>query len=153
MGKKWPEFKREPEYLIRDRVVRWARARGWLHRRFAFIPGAEVGWPDDMFIHPGVPAVFALIEFKSGPAANGRRKWPDDIQIVKLRELQNAGVYADWFDDSDTAIEFLRAVVEALTVYGARGRLSVQSLCRWPTFAPRREENLDSAGGVPTPAK
>ena len=82
---------------IRDPVVKWARANDFLVRKMN--GQFNAGWPDDMFVFKGG---VAWIEFKR-PG-----KYPTPLQSRMLAKLQLLGQHAEWFDDVQSAIKFLK---------------------------------------------
>ena len=86
------------ESAIEAKVVKWAKANGWLAWKLTS-PGT-VGVPDRLFIAPN--GVMAFIEFK----AEGRE--PRPVQRLMLRELNRRNVLATWFDNVEEAIRFLQ---------------------------------------------
>lgn len=89
-----------PEAKVRDPVVKWAKANGFLHHRMSFRPGVRAGVPDDVFILPG--GVHVWIEFKAPD------KKPTALQMHRIKQLLAHGVIARWADDPEVAIDFLR---------------------------------------------
>ena len=140
------------EAYTRDVVKKWAKKVGLKHVRMSLMPGARVGVPDDHFIVPSAATGLAFgvqvfIEFKT----TGKR--PSEIQNERLKELQDAGIFADWFDDADAAIGFLVKVVGAFTLYAQGGRPPDVSICRRPTSATGGAKNEHISRGVLSPAR
>jgi hypothetical protein len=93
-----------PESKVRDPVVRWAKANGFLHVRMAFRPGVRQGVPDDLFITPN--GRHCWVEFKRP----GKR--PTLLQNARLDAMRDRRVAAFWSADSDAAIEMLSRLLE-----------------------------------------
>ncbi len=87
-----------PEKAIEEKVVKWARTNGWLAIKFT--PKGDVGWPDRIFISPR--GLHCWVEFK----APGKYLTP--LQAKRRKMLHERHARADWFDNADEAIEWLR---------------------------------------------
>ena len=88
--------KNEPERNIEGRVVKWARAKGWRAKKMNNL--GDRGWPDRLFVGPGV---LAFIEFKK-PGKDLTMQ-----QAGVIDEIREFGHRVEWFDNSDTAIAWL----------------------------------------------
>ena len=61
------------------------------------------GWPDRCFIANGR---VAFVELK----APGKK--PTPLQEARMNQLRHAGAKAEWFDDADTAMAWLKITLE-----------------------------------------
>jgi hypothetical protein len=102
-----------PEGKVRDPVVAWAKANGFLHFRMSFRPGVKQGVPDDLFVVPG--GVHCWCEFKREGAK------PTPLQLHRLAQLNEQGVIAFWADNKDTAITVLSRILNTATLASAQG--------------------------------
>jgi hypothetical protein len=136
------------EALVRFNVVTWAKARGIKHLRLAMRPGVRAGIPDDLFTLPmqatKLPfAVSLYIEFKRVG------KQPTDLQRARIGELQDAGAFADWFDNEASAVAFIRGALDALRLYAESGRVFDRALLGRPAAAAGRSQDVDCTRGLP----
>src|SRR6185369_5803224 len=90
------EVVKELESKIEGRAVKWARNNGWRTRKMNGL--GDRGWPDRLFLGPGV---VAFIEFKKVGEEPTKKQWDNIMEIRKL------GTEAEWFDNSDEAIAWL----------------------------------------------
>lgn len=104
-------MKPELESAIENRVVRWAKDRGWRVRKMNGL--GDRSWPDRLFVGPGV---MAFIEFKR------KGEEPTELQSDTLETLQRYGHRAGWTDSSDDAIAWLREIQRENSTF--RGRNS-----------------------------
>lgn len=92
-----------PEAKQRNKVVKWARARGIEHVRMSFRPGVKVGVPDDLFLLANGWSIW--IEFK----APG--KVPTLRQHDKIKHIRRLKHEAMWTDDAKEAIAALERMM------------------------------------------
>lgn len=90
----------ELERSIEKRVVDWAKGHGWRTRKMNGL--GYNSWPDRMFLlHDGL---IAFVEFKR------LGKVPTEQQLDLINELKGRGFNAEYFDNSDGAIQYLKAL-------------------------------------------
>ena len=87
------------ESKIERKLTEWCEDRGILSRKYT-TPGRR-GAPDHIFFYEGK---VALIEFKQ------KGKFPEELQLMELDELRLHRIPASWFDDVETAKQFLIGV-------------------------------------------
>lgn len=85
-------------------VVAHAKKNKVLHKRLHFAPGAETGWPDDLFIFYEGPTLW--VEFK----ATGKK--PKAIQEKRIDTLEAYGQHVHVIDSIEAGIELLDAFIE-----------------------------------------
>lgn len=96
-------------------VLRWAKKRGIKVLRLTFLPGAEIGWPDHVFLIEGGAPVF--VEFKR-PGEKPRAIQNERIDYLVSRGY--AAIYADNAEEAVDAIEqYRKAGIAALRSKGA----------------------------------
>jgi len=88
------------EKRLQDRIVAYARGKGWKVKRNYMGPGAEVGWPDlEIFMSRGR---ILLIEVK---APDGKLRKVQEYRIQELRALGHRAEVCDDFLDAVSIIE------------------------------------------------
>jgi hypothetical protein len=97
-----------PESKVRDPVVKWATANGFLHFRMSFRPGVRQGTPDDLFISPD--GVHVWCEFKR------EGKEPTPLQMHRITTLLDHKVMAFWCNDKAEGIAALQRLLNASTL-------------------------------------
>ena len=102
-----------PESKVRDPVVKWATANGFLHFRMSFRVGVRQGVPDDLFIAPG--GIHVWVEFKRAGKA------PTVLQQHRLEALMRHGAAAFWCNDKAEGIAALQRVLNMTTLLEAKG--------------------------------
>lgn len=102
-----------PESKVRDPVVAWAKAHGFMHVRMSFRPGVKRALPDDLFISPD--GIHVWCEFK----AEG--KFPTDLQQLRLEALLAHKAMAFWTDNKGDGIAALQRVLNLSTMLMAEG--------------------------------
>lgn len=102
-----------PESKVRDPVVSWAKANGFLHQRMAFRIGVKQAMPDDLFIAPG--GVHVWVEFKAAG------KEPTPLQYDRLNKLLGFGAMAFWANDRAEAIAALQRVINMSMLLMSKG--------------------------------
>lgn len=88
------------EKEIEAKVVKWAKANGWLAIKYT--PIGVRGWPDRIFISPRGAHVW--IEFKR-PGNT-----PTELQVYRMKELEARGVTTFWIDDAVKCITVLETI-------------------------------------------
>lgn len=83
------------ESSVRARFNLLAKGRGWLTCP-AFVPSLGEGWPDRVLC---VDGVFVGVELKRP----GEK--PTDIQLLRLRQIREAGGVGLWGDDAEAIVE------------------------------------------------
>lgn len=102
-----------PESKVRDPVVKWAEANGFMHFRMSFRIGVRQGTPDDLFIAPG--GFHVWWEFKRP----GKR--PTPLQFRRISDLNEQGAMAGWSDNKETAMTVLYTILNTATLALAQG--------------------------------
>lgn len=95
------------EKHIENKVVEWAKKRGFLTPKVRFV---DDGYPDRLFISPAGHTIF--LEFKQ-PG-----KGPTPLQAYRLNELRRRGVPAYWTDNELEGKSILGAALEPEAVSG-----------------------------------
>lgn len=117
---------------IEERVVRWAKERGFLTPKVRFI---EIGYPDRLFISPYGHTIF--IEFKRP----GEK--PDPIQNLRIKQLTNRSIPAYWVDSYEQAIFILKAAVDSKGLPDPSDQTPVVSSIRRAISRSRAGQDVD----------
>lgn len=125
-----------PESKVRDPTVKWAKAQGILHQRMSFRIGVKQAWPDDVFLLPHGRPLF--IEFKR---PDGH---PTDLQLQRMKDLNELGYDAIWTDNKDAACHALALALERSALYGASVTIFTGPLRGGFTAKARRTEDLNN---------